>query len=400
MQKTSLAVAKVESRGLAITRVSLSNFRNYNTLRLDLNQATPSPIVLFGDNGAGKTNLLEALSYLSAGRGLRGAKLSEVSSIQSNRPWAVAAHINGKLGQVDIGTGLGKTVAGYFCETGDGRDKRVVRIDGVNLSGPAGLSDHVSIVWLTPKMDRLFVEGASARRKFFDQMTSSFNTNHSKQLSSYERAMRERVRILTYPNLEKDPSWIGALERKMAEHGVAVAAMRLEVLAQLSSHIQMVEDSPFPRAAISLEGLLEKGLKEKSALDVEESFREKLKYLRQEDSLTGRTKIGPHKTDMVVYHKEKEMPANFCSTGEQKALLIGIVLAHGKVIKNIQGSAPIFLMDEVAAHLDEDRRILLFKELIDLGSQTWLSGTDRKLFGFLKNKSEMFEVSAANLSRV
>jgi len=401
MHTTSMAVSDNEiASGLALSQVSLTNFRNYESLRLNLQNITPCPIVLFGENGAGKTNLLEAISYLSTGRGIRGSKLGDVSNIHSNKPWAVAAKLFGKSGAVDIGTGLGRTSSDEFSENGEGRDKRLVKIDGVNVSGPAALSQHISLVWLTPKMDRLFNEGVGGRRKFFDQMVSGLDPNHSKQISSYERAMRERIRLLTDQSLGSDPSWIGALERKMAEHGVAIAASRIEVLAQLSAQIKKALQTAFPRADISLEGFLEKELGEYSALEVEEIFKSLLEKNRVEERLTGRTLIGPHKTDMIVCHVDKEMPAHLCSTGEQKALMIGIILAHGKMLKNIQGAAPILLLDEVAAHLDEGRRRLLFEELMALGSQAWLTGTDKELFEFLLNQSEMFKVNDANLNRV
>ena len=386
------------SDGIFVENILLTNFRNYNSVKLDLALDEPTPVVLFGKNGAGKTNLLEALSYLSAGRGLRGARLSEVANNQGDGNWAVSAEIQGYLGAVKVGTGI---MSNNIAE-GEGQqkqnDRRIVRLDGNAVSGPAALSDIISMVWLTPKMDRLFLESGSGRRKFFDRFVQGLHPDHARHLGAYERTMRERIALLSENNGRRaDPSWLQALEKRMAEHGVALAAARNETLAHLTAQIEKQPDGAFPKADMALDGLLENHLHDSSALEVEDNFIKALAAARESDKATGRTSIGPHKADLLVSHQIKNMPARLCSTGEQKALLIGIVLANVRLQRALSGQAPILLLDEISAHLDEKRRVHLFDELVELNCQAWLTGTDESLFSALAGKAKFLSVSSGNI---
>jgi len=395
---------------LYVGRLQLTDFRSYARVTL---VPEGRPVVLTGPNGAGKTNILEALSFLSPGRGLRGGKLSEVSrlvmdaenkdsedtgsghsdfgcsdsgSSGSSGHWTVAARLETPDGTMDIGTGIisGQEPAethenrleSTYKDTGQ-RDKRIVRIDGENGASPAAFGDILQVVWLTPQMDRLFIEAASGRRRFLDRIVANFHSSHIREVNAYERVMRERNRLLQ--DGSGDSAWLDALEGRMAEHGVAVAAARLDAMDRLAGAIEETA-SCFPRAILSVDGLLEKGLMAGPALAVEDDFRRILRAARGEDARRGRASAGPHKTDFVVRHKDKNMPAALCSTGEQKALLIGITLASARITAMSFGAAPILLLDEVVAHLDKARRVSLFDELAILGSQVWLTGTDRILF--------------------
>ncbi|MCK5425488.1 MAG: DNA replication/repair protein RecF [Emcibacter sp.] len=367
---------------LYVGRLHLTDFRSYR-------QATMEPqarsVVLTGPNGAGKTNILEALSFLSSGRGLRSCKLSDVSRMADRRHnWAVAARLETPDGTMDLGTGL---MDADTSEAGQ-RDKRIVRIDGENSASSAVFDDILQVAWLTPQMDRLFIEAPSGRRKFLDRIVANFHASHMREVNAYERVMRERNRLLAEGG---DGSWLDALEVRMAEHGVAVAAARLDALERLAGAIEK-STSCFPRALLAVEGLLEQGLTDGPALAVEDGFRRVLRDNRNMDSRGGRASAGPHKTDLLVTHKDKAMPAALCSTGEQKALLIGITLASARITATAFGAAPILLLDEVVAHLDKTRRASLFDELAALGSQVWLTGTDRILFEELGDRVSYYRV--------
>lgn len=383
--------------GIFVENILLTNFRNYDSVKLDLATTRPEPVVLFGKNGAGKTNLLEALSYLSSGRGLRSSRLADVAQHKADGSWAVAAEVQGYLGASKIGTGITATNNGNV-DDGEASARRIVRLDGATVSGPAALSDIISMVWLTPKMDRIFLEASSGRRKFFDRFVQGLHPNHARNLGAYERTMRERMNLLSENNLNQiDPSWLQALEKRMAENGVAIAAARNETLAHLVAQIKQQSEGAFPNAILSLSGFLEDLLFERSALEVEDNFIGELARTRGLDKATGRTSIGPHKTDLLVHHQKKDLPARLCSTGEQKALLIGIVLADVRLQRSLSGQAPILLLDEISAHLDEQRRAHLFEELIELNCQAWLTGTEEALFSSLAGKSKFLSVSDGNI---
>lgn len=375
--------------GFAVRRLTLTNFRNYGGFRLE---TEPWPVVLTGANGAGKTNLLEAISYLSPGRGLRRARLDEVTSHGSDGGWAVAAQVRDPRsgGVAEIGTG---TAGG---ETGEAaRERRAVRIDGVPAPGPAALAEVFSVSWLTPQMDRLFQENTGGRRRFLDRLVYGFDTAHARRVTAYERALRERSRLLRSGGGTSE--WLAALEETMAEYGVAVAAARREGVARLEQGLAQ-NPGAFPRAALGIDGLLETLLDGMPALEVEAVFRTKLADSRPRDAETGGAAVGPHRSDLTVRHLENGLPAQQCSTGEQKALLIAIVLADARVKGVRAGAAPVLLLDEVVAHLDEERREALFEEILRLGAQTWLTGTDRSLFAALKGAAQFFEVAKGRVS--
>lgn len=379
--------AAAQSR--AVTRLTLTNFRNYAHARIEPNAQS---VVLTGENGAGKTNVLEAISFLAPGRGLRRAKLSEVTrcdthdaDVDSSRCWAVAA----KLGQgddcVDLGTGLDPDATSI-------RDRRVVRVDGETERSQAVLSEHVAVVWLTPQMDGLFIEGPGGRRRFLDRLVYAADPAHAGRVSAYEQAMRERSRLLSDRGTGADAGWLDALEGTMAEKGMAVAAARRDMVGRLVAFID--EDTgPFPTADLALVGGPEAWLDDGPALAAEEKFRAQLSADRHQDAADGRTHSGPHRTDLDVRHRAKAREAGSCSTGEQKALLIGLVLAHARMQAVEQGRCPILLLDEVAAHLDQERRLALFDLIDGLGTQAWLTGTDPVLFDGMRGRAGFFDVT-------
>ncbi len=384
---------------LYVGRLHLTDFRSYGRVTL---APEGRSVVLTGPNGAGKTNILEALSFLSPGRGLRGCKLSEVSHLNgrpaARRDWAVAARLETPDGSTDLGTGLAAgsgTAAEEMAADGGQKDRRIVRIDGENAAGPAVFGDILQVAWLTPQMDRLFIEAASGRRRFLDRIVASFHSSHNREVNAFERVMRERNRLLLDGG--HDSAWLSALESRMAEHGVAVAAARLDAMDRLAGAIDKAT-SCFPRATLAVEGLLEEGLMAGPAIEVEDHFRRVLRDNRPEDSRSGRAAAGPHKSDLLVRHRDKDMPAALCSTGEQKALLIGITLASARITAASFGVAPILLLDEVVAHLDRERRASLYDELAALGSQLWLTGTDRLLFDELGDRARYYRVENSSIT--
>ena len=378
-------MAPVKPTAPTVERLAVSEFRCYVSARLDLDHR---PVVLTGPNGAGKTNLLEAVSFLAPGRGLRRATLSEVLRRNAaDGRWAVSATLDTAAGPVAIGTGMDVPQT----------TRRTVRIDGQTVPGQAGLADHLAILWLTPQMDRLFIEGASGRRQFFDRLVYGLHPGHARHLSAYEHAMRERNRLLKTGT--GDESWLSGLERSMAENGVAIAAARVEMVRRLTAAAAAgVAQDPFPQAVIALDGATERSLDEMPAVDAEDALRQRLQACRPVDAAAGATTVGPHRTDLAVTHADKDMPAAQCSTGEQKALLLGIVLANARLLTAERGMPPILLLDEVAAHLDEGRRAALFDAVLDLGAQAWMTGTDASLFAPLADRAQGFRVMDATVT--
>jgi len=376
---------------LYVGRLHLTDFRSYRAATLEPEGRS---VVLTGPNGAGKTNILEALSFLSAGRGMRGGRLSDACRLdgsansQVRRNWTVAARLETPDGTINLGTGLEADVTESVGDGGQ-KDRRIIRIDGENGSSPAAFNDILQVTWLTPQMDRLFIEAPSGRRRFLDRIVADFHSSHRREVNAYERVMRERNRLLQDGG--GDDSWLSALEGRMAEHGVAVAAARLDAMDRLSGAMAQ-SASCFPKARVRVEGLLEQGLAQGPALAAEDEFRRLLRDNRDRDSRSGRTAAGPHKSDLLVTHRARDMPAALCSTGEQKALLIAITLASARIMANDFGAAPLLLLDEVVAHLDRARRTSLFDELAALGSQVWLTGTDRLLFDGLGDRAGYFRV--------
>jgi DNA replication and repair protein RecF len=376
---------------LSVARLTLTDFRCYRAQRLETDGRS---VVLTGANGAGKTNVLEALSFLVPGRGLRGARLAEVARRQDGseaRAWGVAARLRTPGGLVEVGTGRVPDPAG------DGRDKRVVHIDGQPEKSQAALTRHVSAHWLTPQMDRLFMEGAAARRRFLDRLVFGFDPAHAGRVAAYEHAMRERARLLRHgPGRagDGDPRWLAALEDTLATTGVAVAAARLETAARLHQ-VCARPVGPFPGAALRVDGVVEGWLEDGPALDAEDRLRRDLAAARRADAVAGGASLGPHKSDLVVEHLSSGQPAAQCSTGEQKALLIAIVLANARLQGDERGGVPLLLLDEVVAHLDQARREALFAEIASLGAQAWLTGTDRSFFEPLGGAAQFFTVADA-----
>ena len=383
----------------AVVRLSLTNFRSYESLRLDTDNR---PAVLTGANGAGKTNLLEAISFLSPGRGLRRARLPEVTrsgagaAIPGAMHWAVAATLDTAAGPTEIGTG--------FEATGEAEEdgRRVARMNGAPALSQSALGEVFAAVWLVPEMDRLFMEGASARRRFIDRLVAAFDPAHTTRLNEYEQAMRERTRLLRDDKSglrRADSTWVAVLEQRMAESGVALAAARRAFVQRLEAACEMGV-GPFPAASVTLVGDAEQWLDDRSALEAEDRFREALAVSRNADREAGRALVGPHRSDIEVFHLQKNRPAAGCSTGEQKALLISIVLAHARLVSLDRGAAPLLLMDEIAAHLDGDRRAVLFDEICAIGAQAWMTGTDRELFQEFGDRAQHFLVESATVRRL
>ena len=331
-----------------VSRLALTDFRSYQSALVEPGAAF---VLLYGENGAGKTNLLEAVSLLSPGRGIRGAGLSEMARKDGSGGFAVAA----RLDETDIGTG---TLA-------SAPERRQVRINGAPASANS-LAEWLSVLWLTPAMDRLFAGPAGDRRRFLDRLVLALEPAHAHHASRYEAAMRSRNKLLAEPQ-GADPAWLDALETQMAEHGTAIAGARARTVTALDERTSVAPDDEFARAALSLEGW--------SSGDLAAELRDS----RGRDSAAARTLVGPHRQDLAVLHRGKQMPAAQSSTGEQKALLLGLVLAHAELVADRRGTSPILLLDEVAAHLDPKRRSALFARLDGRG-QVWMTATEAALF--------------------
>jgi DNA replication and repair protein RecF len=374
-------------RAFSVDRLTLTDFRSYAHLRLDCG---PVSVVLTGANGAGKTNILEAVSFLAPGRGLRGAPLAGPSrrgggdgGDGGGRSWAVAARINTPDGRRDLGSGLDAPTDGR-------RQRRRVHIDGETVSSQAALAEVFSVQWLTPAMDRLFLDGAGARRRFLDRLIIGQDAAHAGRVLAYGHALRQRTRLLR-GQAAADGAWLDALEDAMAAKGVAVAAARLDVVARLNA-VAARPLGPFPGAGLSIGGELESWLTGGPALDAEDRLRGALRASRALDSGRGGAAQGPHRSDLTVRHLAKDRPAAECSTGEQKALLIAIVLAAARMQAEIRGAAPGLLLDEVTAHLDAGRREALFDEITALGAQAWMTGTEATLFEGLRGRARFFTI--------
>jgi len=342
-------------------------------------------VVLTGENGSGKTNLIEAVSFLSPGRGLRRAAYGEVTRNGAADGFSVFATVENGEDAVEIGTGLAGNAPGDMT--------RRIRINGAPAAGAEALLDHVRILWLVPAMDGLFTGPSADRRRFLDRMVLAIDPAHGRRVAEYEKAMRGRNRLLA--DDVGDPGWLDAIEVQMAELGTAIAAARSELLRLIVAMIDRApDDSPFPKADVGIEGALEAAMARMPAVEAEEGFRRDLAGGRFRDRAAGRALEGPHRTDLVIRHRPKDMPAARCSTGEQKALLIGLVLAHARLTGELAGMAPIILLDEIAAHLDEGRRAALYGIIDGLGGQAFMTGTDRALFSSLGDRARFFEVSA------
>jgi DNA replication and repair protein RecF len=375
----------------AILSLTISNFRSYHSAKLELGGA--EPVVLTGPNGAGKTNLIEAVSYLAPGRGLRRATLEDVAFSEGDGTWAVSAEVDGMLGLATLGTGLGPR------SDADSAPTRQCRIDRESVTSAAAFADHLRVIWLVPAMDQLFSGPASERRRFLDRLVLAVDAGHAGRVSALERSLRSRNRLLETG--ERDTHWLDAVEHETAELGVAVAAARTETVHRLAAALAASKSdaSPFPRAGIAIEGWIEAMLPTHSAAEIEDRYREVLRENRSRDAAAGRTLDGPHLSDLMVSFADKGIAAADASTGEQKALLIRLVLAHAGLLKQMTGTAPILLLDEVVAHLDPARRGALYAALGLLGAQVWMTGADPAAFSDVASPARMFDVQPGAITR-
>jgi DNA replication and repair protein RecF len=392
-----------------ICRLTLTNFRSYRAATI---APKASVVALTGPNGAGKTNVLEAISFLSPGRGLRRAQLDEIafteggggatdgthdhsppaSPLALRLSWAVSAEVDGALGLATLGTGAEPAPSGDTLS-------RKYRIDREPVSSATAFADHLRVVWLIPAMDGLFLGPASERRRFLDRLVLAVDAGHGARVSALERALRARNRLLESPS--PDARWLDAAERETAEIAVAVAAARAETVRRLAAALaeRREAQSGFPTAAIALDGVMEEAVLTDPAVEVEDRYRALLKANRARDAAAGRTLDGPHLTDLAVHYREKGIAAAMASTGEQKALLIGLVLAHAALVGDMTGSAPLILLDEVVAHLDPDRRAALFDALERLGAQVWMTGADPAAFASLAARADVIDVRSLHAGR-
>ena len=363
-----------------LSRLRLSNFRSYAALDLSLGDSG-RPVALFGPNGVGKTNVLEAISYLTAGRGLRGARLADIARRQGDdvHPlWSVVANLYGPTGEHVVGTGM---VADA--------ERRQMRIDGKATGRQSDLADVFRCLWLTPAQDRLFCGDPNARRRFLDRIVQAFDPLHANRLTDYQAALKQWLCLLREGRL--DPAWLAGLEQQLVENGIAIAASRLDIVERLGRYLDVAEDSSFPSAEIQLVGFLEKALMTQSAVVVEDLFQGHLKNARK-ICAEGGNLTGPHTSDFVVIHRQQNRSADLCSTGEQKALLLSIILAEMRAQMAEQGRCPVLLLDEVAAHLDARRRHTLFEILLTRPAQVFMTTTDSAIFADFAGQIDRFDV--------
>jgi DNA replication and repair protein RecF len=369
----------------AVARLILQDFRSYETLDLPVEGRI---LALTGENGAGKTNVLEALSLFTPGRGLRRAELPDMARQGGAGGFAASITLAGD--EARLGIGLSEP-------DHDGRRSRMARIDGASAGSALAFSDYLRVVWLTPDADGLFRASAGERRRFLDRLVLAVDPGHATRSNALERALRSRNRIL-----EETPGqaqWLDAVEREIAELGVAVAAARAETVARLAAIIGETRDeaSAFPQAELALVGDIDTLVAQVPALDAEEAYRTRLRQNRPRDKAAGRTLVGPQASDLQVRHVQKNIAAGLGSTGEQKALLIGLVLAHARLVAAMSGLSPLVLLDEIAAHLDPRRRAVLFDDLLALGCQIWMTGADPGLFAELPGAAQRFVVTAGQV---
>jgi DNA replication and repair protein RecF len=373
-----------------IRRLTVTNFRSYRAAQLEPGAGA---VVLVGANGSGKTNLIEAISFLTPGRGLRRATLEDIAFSEGDGSWAVSAEVEGALGLATLGTGIEPPTNEDAVVT------RKCRIDREPVASAAAFADHLRVVWLVPAMDGLFNGPASERRRFLDRLTLALDAEHMTRVNALERALRSRNRLLE--DIRPDPHWLDAIEHETAELAVAVTALRVETVDRLQA-ILLARAHPaaaFPAAGIALDGWMERLVPLEPAVAVEDRYRALLRDNRGRDAAAGRTLEGPHLTDLAVIYADKQIAAKEASTGEQKALLIGLVLTHAGLLAEMSGYAPVLLLDEVVAHLDPARRAALYAELDKLGAQAWMTGADAAAFAEIEANADMFEIVPGEVKR-
>lgn len=399
MDCTALKLSEFTSEKSGVMRLTLTDFRNYAYLRINAHMGS---IVITGENGTGKTNILEAISFLTPGRGLRGARLADIKRITpalisdeyqptviSNACWAVSALVNKADEEVEIGTAVEKSFREISDDESKSFERRIVKIDGQKVSSQSELGKYLSAIWITPQMDRLFRGGSQPRRSFLDRLVYAFDVEHAKRTANFEHMYKEWYQLLKSGH--NDDNWLLSLEEGMSALGVAIAAARREQIAKLNTFIEHEPDDVFPNVRLELEGTIEKLLNKLPALEVEDFYRELLKKQRR-NILYNDNIDGINRTDFKVYYRKKGMPAELCSTGEQKSLLISIILAQTKCQTLDKGFSPVLLLDEVVAHLDDIKREALLEKIRDLGLQAWITSTDPTLFSSLKNDAMFLEV--------
>lgn len=382
-----------------VTRLTLTDFRNYQFLRIN---AELCPIVITGENGTGKTNILEAISFLTPGRGLRSARLADIRRIApalvsdeyapteiSNTSWAVSSTVQKGDEEFEIGTAVEKSIRETNEDDIRSFERRIVKIDGSKISSQSELGKYISAVWLTPQMDRLFRGGSQPRRSFLDRLVYAFDVEHAKRTANFEHLYKEWYQLLKSGS--QDNHWLLPLEENMASLGVAIAAARREQIAKLNTFIEHEPDDVFPSVMLELDGSIEKMLDKMPAVEVEDFYKSRLKEQRK-NVLYNDNIDGVNRTDFKVYYRKKRMPAELCSTGEQKSLLVSIILAQTKSQTLHQGFAPVMLLDEVVAHLDDIKREALIEKIRDLNVQAWITSTNPELFASLKNEALFFRI--------
>lgn len=394
-EAVNLNIYEVSDIKSGVKRLTLTDFRNYARLRIE---AGLNPVIITGENGSGKTNILEAISFLTPGRGLRSARLADIKRISpclvsddyfpANAAWAVSAAVCNNGEDFDIGTGIETSVRESEEET-KAFERRIVKIDGQKISSQSDLGRYMSAIWLTPQMDRMFRGGSQPRRSFLDRLVYAFDIEHAKRTANFEHLYREWLQLIK--SGRDDNYWLSSLEESMASSGVAIAAARRELIARLNTFITQEPDDVFPNVELSLEGTIEQMLDVKPAIDVEDYYVNLLKSKRK-SVLYSEYIDGVNRTDFKVFYKKKRMPAELCSTGEQKSLLIGIIMAQTRCQTLDKGFTPVLLLDEVAAHLDDGKREALLRKIKDLHVQAWITSTDSGLFASMRDCSQFLEV--------
>lgn len=371
--KQQNAMTQIKNSPGGVRKLSLSNFRSYSKVELELGEG---PVIIVGRNGAGKTNLVEALSLLSSGRGLRSAKLPQLLNQNATaqhhaNSWAISCQLQDNAGdEFHIGTALTKTSTGT--------DKRIIRINQDSIKNQFELVEWLSVVWMTPYMDQVFTEGASAKRRFIDRLVQAVYPEHASQVYRYEHLLRERMHLLR--SSRPSDVWLTALEAKIAAAGIAVSSIRQQFAVQLQS--MQLTDTPFPQFLAHMQGKLEQWLQEMPALLAEERFQAALGQSRSTDAENQSTAYGAHRSNLVVKHKNKQCYAELCSTGEQKMLLLAMILAFVRLqMSQTDVARPhLLLLDDAVTHLDEQHRAVLFDEIKALKAQVWLTGAQEADF--------------------